>query len=98
MTSIPFSHRAASRISRRARDLTPAQAVLTITALVRSSQLRADAEALSLEAAQAALPIAGRLPDPQDRISAINVPINSLALDREDMPLPFSVEQQGESR
>jgi len=98
MTSIPFSHRAASRISRRARGLTPAQAVLTFTALVWSSQLRADSEPLSLEAAQAALPIAGRLPDPEGRIGAINVPVDSFALDREGMPVPFSVEQQGESR
>ncbi len=45
-----------------------------------------------------AVTAAGQLPDPEGRIGAINIPVDSLALDREDMPIPFSVEQQGDSR
>lgn len=108
-----------SRMIRRAHGLAPVLAVLSFTALVWSSQVRADSEPLSLEdavdlavketpqvaaavatleVAQGVLPSAGQLPDPEGRIGAINVPVDSLALDREDMPIPFSVEQQGDSR
>jgi len=98
MTSITFSHRAASRISRRAPGLAPFLAVLTFAALAWSSQLWADSGPLSLEdavelaldeapqvaasvatleAAQAVLPSAGRLPDPELVAAVDNLPVNT---------------------